>query len=137
MTNNPSENGPAADQVGKVVVGEGGAEAAGPQSDSELLRALATSVDRNEKAQERFRLAVVRRLARLEARARVLQASDFADPRFVMRGAEAIVACEALISEMGDEIERKMLSEISSKGDEHDEARPRRGRPRKWSGLKI
>ena len=140
MTDNPSENGPAADRVDKLAVGDAGAEVERPQSDSELLRALAASVDRNERAQERFRYAVVRRLARLEARARVLQASEFVDPLkccSVGRAAEQIEACEALISEMSEEIERKMLREISSKGDERGEVTARRGRPRKWSGWKI
>jgi hypothetical protein len=38
---------------------------------------------------------------------------------------------------MSEEIERKMLREISSKGDERGEVTARRGRPRKWSGWKI
>jgi hypothetical protein len=40
--------------------------------DSEVLIALAASAERNEWVQEKFRNAVVRRLARLEARAPVV-----------------------------------------------------------------
>jgi hypothetical protein len=56
-----------------------GAVAERSRSNSELLIALAASVDRNERLQERFRNAVVRRLARLEGRARVLQLSKIVD----------------------------------------------------------
>jgi len=140
MTHNPYESDPAPEPTDKLAVDQAGAVAERLHLNSELLRALAASVDRNERAQERFRYAVVRRLARLEARARVLQASEFVDPLkccSVGRAAEQIEACEALISEMSEEIERKMLREISSKGDERGEVTARRGRPRKWSGWKI
>ena len=137
MSDNPNESGPAADLVEKPAVGEAGVEGERPQSDSELLRALAASVDRNERAQERFRYAVVRRLARLEARARVLQLSkiiDWLPGGPVDTAVERETASEAIISELSEEVERRMLREISA---EQGAANARRGRPRKWSGWKI
>jgi hypothetical protein len=79
MTHNPSEGDPASDPIDKLAVDQAGAVVKRAQLNSELLIALATSVDRNEWAQEKFRNAVVRRLARLEARARVLQLSKIVD----------------------------------------------------------
>jgi hypothetical protein len=69
MRQNPNEGDSASRRIDKPTVGEAGAETEGPQLNSELLRALAASVDWNERMRERFRVAVVRRLARLDARA--------------------------------------------------------------------
>jgi hypothetical protein len=79
-----------------------GAGAERSQSNSELLMALAASVDRNERVQEKFRIAVVRRLARLEARARLLQLSSIVDwlpggPGDEVAKREA--GCEAMVAE--------------------------------------
>ena len=140
MNGDSNQGDPASDRIDKLAVDQAGAVAEQSQSDSELLRALAAAVDRNEKAQERFRVAVVRRMARLEARARVLQLSKIIDwlPGGPLDTAvERETAYEAMISELSEEIERKMLREISAKGDERGEVMARRGRPRKWSGWKI
>ena len=93
-------------------------------------------MERNERAQERFRYAVVRKLARLEARARLLQMSKIIDwvPGSVSTAVEREAGIEAMVSEVSEEIERKMLREISA---EQGAANARRGRPRKWSGWKI
>ena len=124
-------------RIEETAVDQAGATVEWPRSDSELLRALAASVDRNERVQEKFRNAVVKKLARLEARARVLQADQFVDPLkccSVGRAAEQIEACEMLISEMSEEIEGKMFKEISV---ERGAANARRGRPRNWSDWEI
>ncbi len=116
---------------------QAGATVEWPQSDSEFLRALAASVDRNERAQERFRNAVVRRLARLEARARLLQLSkiiDWLPGGPVDTAVEREAGIEAMVSEVGEEIERKMLKEVSL---ERGAANVRHGRPRKWADWEI
>jgi hypothetical protein len=136
MSDNANEGGPASEQIGNAAVGQGGAPAEQPLSDSELLRALAASVDRNERAQERFRYAVVRRLARLEARARLLQMSKIIDwvPGSVSTAVEREAGIDAMVAEVSEEIERKMLKEISG---EPGTANSRRGRPRKWANWAI
>ena len=108
--------------------------------DSVFLRALAASVDGNERAQERFRNAVVRRLARLEARARVLQLSkimDWLPGGPVDEAAKREAGCEAMVSELSEEIERKMFKEISVGRDERGAANARRGRRPNWSDWEI
>jgi hypothetical protein len=132
MRDNPNESDPAADLAG-----------AGPDRarlNSELLKALAASVERNEQVQEKFRNAVVRRLARMEARARVLQLSKIVDwfpggP--VDEAAKREASCEELISQLGQELEQKMLKEISGERDGRSEAVARRGRLRTWSDWEI
>jgi hypothetical protein len=107
------------------------------QSNSELLIALAASVDRNERVQERFRNAVVRKLARLEARARLLQLSkiiDWLPGGPVDEAVRREAGIEAMVSEVSEEIERKMLKEISV---ERGAADAPRGRPRTWSDWEI
>jgi hypothetical protein len=136
MRQNPNEGDPASHRIDKPALGEAGAETEGAQLDSELLRALAASVDRNERVQERFRNAVVRRLARLEARARVLQLSKIADwlpggP--VDEATKREAGIEEMVSELSEEIERKMFEEICVRRDERGETGARRGRPRKWT----
>ena len=129
MSDIPNESGPA--------VGLAEAEEERPQSDSEVLRALTASVERNERAQERFRYAVVRRLARLEARARLLQMSkiiDWLPGGPVDTAVEREAGIEAMVSEVSEGIERKMLKEISG---ERGAANARRGRPRKWADWEI
>ena len=126
----------ASGRVDEAAVGEAGTETEGPQLNSELLRALAESVVRNERVEERFRNAVVRRLARLEARARVLQLSKIADwlpggP--VDEAVEREAGIEAMVSEVSEEIERGMRNEITDDRDKRGEAGARRGRPRKWA----
>ena len=111
MRQNPNESNPPSDRKTERAVGEAGAEAEWSQSDSELLRALAASVDKNEWAQEKFRNAVVRKLARLEARARVLQLSKIVDwlpGGSVAQAAEREAGIDALVSEVSEEIERKI-----------------------------
>ena len=137
MSDDINQGDPAPDRIDKPAVDQAGAVAGQSQSDSELLRALAAAVDRNERAQERFRNAVVRRLARLEARARLLQFSKIVDwlpggP--VDEAAKREAGIEAMVSEVSEEIERKMFKEMSG---ERGGAIARRGRPRKWSGWKI
>jgi hypothetical protein len=97
-------------------------------------------VDRNERAQEKFRNAVVRRLARLEARARLLQLSDIVNSLKwgpVDKAAKQEADCEALISELSEELERKMFREISVGRGGRCEAGARRGRRPKWSDWEI
>ena len=101
---------------------------------SDVVAALASSVERNELAQEKFRYAVVRKLARLEARARVLQLSDIVDPRTfasVSRAVEQEAGIESMVSELSEELERKMYKEISVGNSERGEAYSRRGRARR------
>ncbi|HSU55859.1 MAG TPA: hypothetical protein VLT36_17520 [Candidatus Dormibacteraeota bacterium] len=109
MRDTPKENGRAADQA------KAGPD--GSRSDSEVLTALAAAVEKNERAQERFRNAVVRKLARLEARARVLQLSNIVDSLTVgqpLRPAgERDARLEAVVLELSEDIERRMRNEIS------------------------
>jgi hypothetical protein len=137
MRQNPNESGPASGRFDELAVNQAEAVGGRSQSNSELLRALAASVDRNERAQEKFRNAVVRRLARLEARARLLQLSkiiDWLPGGPVDMAVEREAGIETMVSEVSKEIERKMLKEISG---ERGPANAGRGRPRKWADWEI
>ena len=137
MSEKVNEGGAASDRIDGTTVDPAGAEAERLQSDSEVLRALAASVERNERVQERFRYAVVRRLVRIEARARVLQLSkiiDWLPGGPVSTAVEREAGIEAMVLEVSAEIERKMFKEISV---ERGAANARRGRPLRWSGWEI
>ena len=136
MKDNPSESGPGQNVINKVVMEQAATATEGSQSDSELLRALAASVDRNERMQEKFHYAVVRRLARLEARARVLQLFNIVDSlKFgpVDRAVEQQAGIEAMVLELSAEVEQKMFDELSEKS----QGRARRGGKRNWASWEI
>jgi len=140
MRHNPNESDAASDRIDKLAVDVDGAVPETSQLNSELLIALGAAMERNERVQERFRNAVVRRLARLEARARVLQLSrivDWLPGGPVDTAVEREAACEAMVSELSEELERKMFKEISVGRDKRGEANAPRGRRRNWSGWEI
>ena len=114
--------------------------AAEPRSDSQVLHALAAAADRHERVRERFRSVVVRRLARLEARVRVLQADRILDsvesgPEGMAKAKEA--SYESLVSEVSEELERMMFAEMSGGRDARSQAAGPGGRGAKWSDWEI
>jgi len=140
MRPNAVKSDAAADRIDKTAADLGGAISERSQLSGDLLLALMAALDRNEWAQERFRNAVMRRLARLEARARLLQLSQIVDWLPGGPVAEAVkreARCEAMVSEVSEEIERNMRKEISGGRDGRGEAIARRGRRQKWSEWEI
>lgn len=85
------------------------------QSNRQLVSAIAASVERNERVHEKFQNAVVRSLARIEARVRLLQLSEIVDSLRLGMGkpaAEQEAGIEAMVSDLSKELERVMLKKI-------------------------
>jgi hypothetical protein len=93
-----------------------------------------------EWVQEKFRYAVVRSLARIEARARLLQLSEIVNSQFmggpVRPPADQEADIEAMVSEVSEEVERKILRAIYG-GRDAGGTRARRGRIPNWSDWEI
>ena len=114
--------------------------AAEPRSDSEVLRTLAASAHRHERVQERFRGVVVKGLAQLEARVRVLQADRILDSvRLQSEGMAKVkeASYESLVSEVSEELERRMFGEMSGGRVGRSQAAGSPGRGAKWSDWEI
>ena len=83
---------------------------------------------------------MVRRLARIEARARVLQLCDIVNPLLkgapVRKPGDQATDIEAMVLGLSEEIEQKMLREIYG-GRDAGGAGARRGRIPKWSEWEI
>ena len=128
MKRDQSEGGAVPDQITNMAMDLAGVVADRSQLNLELLTALAASVDRNERVQEKFRNAVVRKLARLEARARVLQISEIVDSlKFgpLAPAVEQEAGFEAMVTELSGELGRKMFKGISGGRDERSGSAPR------------
>jgi len=102
----------------------------------EILRALAHAVAANEKAQRRFRAAVLIRLSRIETIANMTYVAEIGalrrkEPCFEERLMEDAKHAEEFISQQSDDMGLAMLKYIYG---EEGEPGTQRKKRRKWAG---
>ena len=103
----------------------------------DLLQRLALAVTANEKAQRRFRTAMLIRVSKIETTlqmmygAQIAQAHNCADSEAMKKH---VRSAEEMIAETSD---RMVLATLRFIYDESAETAPQRGRRRQWSNWEI
>lgn len=103
----------------------------------DLLNRLAVAVAANEKAQRRFRAAMVIRVSRIETMVQMIHGAHIAQLHKCLeseRMLEHIMDAEETISRASDNLALAMVKFIYSKSGETE---VRRGRRRRWSDWEI
>ena len=105
----------------------------------ELLIALAMAMGANERAQQRFRIAVLMRLSRVETMLQMIHGAQIVEahgskPGFEEKTREHAKDAEEFISQKSHELGLAMVKYIYA---ESDEPSARRGRRQKWSDWEI
>ena len=108
----------------------------------DLLIALANAVAANEKAQRRFRTAVVIKLSRIEAILTEMQGAQLVqlwspDRVYEEQRNEWVQEVQGRVERASQEMGLKMVRLIYGEGVEPEEPGAGRGRRRNWSGWEI
>jgi len=103
----------------------------------ELLQQLAVTVAANERAQRRFRTAILSQVAKIETTVKMIYGAQIAEAHGGVHSDELMKHAEEAEAVLSDASHKLGLSMVSYIYDEKVEAAPPPGRKRKWSGWEI